>query len=87
MIDEMRAGENLGSRERGVLATVLILGLGAYRRWISPMLGENCRFYPSCSLYAAEAVELHGALRGSWLAVRRLSRCHPFHSGGMDPVP
>jgi hypothetical protein len=66
----------------------LLVGLlTVYRRFISPLLGPRCRFYPSCSAYALEAVRVHGALRGSWLAVRRLSRCHPFHAGGIDPVP
>jgi len=51
------------------------------------MLGNNCRFYPSCSDYAHEALERHGALRGSWLTVKRLGRCQPFHPGGYDPVP
>jgi uncharacterized protein len=64
-----------------------MLLLHGYRRFVSPLLGPRCRFYPSCSAYALEAVQLHGALRGSWLAVRRLSRCHPFHAGGLDPVP
>jgi putative membrane protein insertion efficiency factor len=59
----------------------------AYQLGISPWLGQRCRFYPSCSQYALEAVAEHGALRGSWLALRRLARCHPFHSGGYDPVP
>jgi putative membrane protein insertion efficiency factor len=66
----------------------LLVGLlTGYRRFISPLLGPRCRFYPSCSAYALEAVQLHGALRGSWLAARRLGRCHPFHPGGIDPVP
>ena len=66
----------------------LLIGLiRAYQYLISPLLGNHCRFYPSCSHYAAEAVEVHGALRGTWLAVRRLSRCHPWHEGGVDPVP
>ncbi len=65
-------------------AMALIRG---YRRWISPALPPACRFYPSCSAYALEAVARHGALRGSWLAVRRLVRCHPFNPGGYDPVP
>jgi len=66
----------------------LLIGLiSGYRRFISPLLGPRCRFYPSCSAYALEAIRVHGAGRGSWLAVRRLSRCHPFHPGGLDPVP
>ncbi len=66
----------------------LLIGLlTGYRRFISPLLGPKCRFYPSCSAYALEAVQLHGAMRGSWLALRRLSKCHPFHAGGIDPVP
>ena len=68
-------------------AWVLVLLVTGYRRLISPLLPPSCRFYPSCSAYALEAVQVHGALRGSWLAVRRLSRCHPFHAGGLDPVP
>lgn len=66
------------------------LGVGAirrYQRWISPLLPPSCRFTPSCSEYAAEAVERHGLLRGGWLAARRLLRCHPFYPGGYDPVP
>jgi uncharacterized protein len=66
----------------------LLVGLlTVYRRFVSPLLGPRCRFYPSCSAYALEAVRVHGAMRGSWLALRRLSRCHPFHAGGIDPVP
>ncbi len=66
----------------------LLLGvIGVYRYGISPMLGRNCRFHPSCSEYAAEAVAEHGALRGSWLALKRVACCHPFHPGGYDPVP
>ena len=58
-----------------------------YRYLVSPLLGNHCRFYPSCSQYAIEAIETHGALKGSYLTLRRLSRCHPFHPGGCDPVP
>ena len=62
--------------------------LRVYRYAISPMLGRNCRFVPSCSEYAVEAVERHGALKGGWLAFRRFLKCHPFHKGGWyDPVP
>ena len=59
----------------------------AYQRFLSPALPPSCRFHPSCSQYALEAVTRYGALRGSWLAARRLARCHPFHPGGFDPVP
>jgi putative membrane protein insertion efficiency factor len=58
-----------------------------YQYCISPLLGPRCRFYPTCSCYADEAIEQHGALRGSYLAARRILRCHPWHSGGYDPVP
>ncbi|HYN97150.1 MAG TPA: membrane protein insertion efficiency factor YidD [Pilimelia sp.] len=68
-------------------ARLLTLAIVAYRRWISPALPARCRFYPSCSAYALEAVGRHGALRGTLLAVWRLLRCHPFHPGGYDPVP
>jgi putative membrane protein insertion efficiency factor len=61
--------------------------LRGYRRAISPLYGDVCRYYPSCSAYALEAVDRHGALRGSWLAVCRLSRCHPWADGGIDQVP
>jgi hypothetical protein len=66
------------------ILTGLIRG---YQLAISPWLGPRCRFYPSCSCYAHAAIENHGALRGSWLALRRLLRCHPFNAGGYDPVP
>lgn len=66
---------------------ILILLIGAYRYLISPFLGNNCRFHPSCSCYAQEAIERFGVWRGGWMAVRRLGRCHPWHEGGFDPVP
>ena len=66
----------------------LILALiRGYQRALSPALPPSCRFHPSCSQYALEAVGRYGALRGVWLAARRLARCHPFHPGGFDPVP
>jgi putative membrane protein insertion efficiency factor len=68
-------------------ARVLIALVRFYRRWISPNLPPTCRFYPSCSAYALEAVQVHGALKGSGLALVRLSKCHPWHPGGVDPVP
>ena len=58
-----------------------------YQLVISPLLGPRCRFYPSCSHYAIEAIEAHGTLRGVWLTIKRISRCHPWHEGGFDPVP
>ncbi|MEO3798079.1 membrane protein insertion efficiency factor YidD [Nonomuraea sp. B10E15] len=68
-------------------ARALILPIRFYRAFIGPMLGPRCRFYPSCSAYGLEAIAVHGALRGTWLTVRRIGRCHPFHPGGIDPVP
>ena len=58
-----------------------------YQVLLSPFLGNNCRFYPSCYSYAQEAIATHGVIKGSWLAIRRLSKCHPWHEGGADPVP
>jgi putative membrane protein insertion efficiency factor len=66
---------------------LLLALLAAYRKFLSPMLGPRCRFAPSCSQYAVTAIQTHGAARGSWLAVKRVGRCHPFHPGGDDPVP
>ncbi|HTJ96704.1 MAG TPA: membrane protein insertion efficiency factor YidD [Rhodocyclaceae bacterium] len=67
---------------------LLLLGLvRTYQYLISPWLGRRCRFHPSCSEYAVEALHKHGPVHGSWLAVRRVSRCHPFNPGGFDPVP
>jgi putative membrane protein insertion efficiency factor len=66
---------------------LLVLPIRVYQLAVSPLLGPRCRFYPSCSAYAVEALQLHGPLRGTWLAARRLLRCHPWNPGGMDPVP
>ena len=72
---------------KALLTRMARLLIRAYQLGISPLLGPRCRFYPSCSDYALEAIETHGLRRGGWLAMRRLSRCHPWHPGGVDPVP
>ena len=69
------------------MKALLIGALRIYQYLFRPLLGANCRFYPSCSDYALEAVTRHGALHGAWLAIRRVGRCHPWHAGGYDPVP
>ena len=66
---------------------VLKLLIRGYQLTLSPLLGPRCRFYPSCSRYAMEAIDTHGALRGVWLTIKRIGRCHPFNNGGFDPVP
>jgi putative membrane protein insertion efficiency factor len=75
--------QTLGRAVRALL-TVLIVG---YQRLLSPLLGPRCRFYPSCSAYAVRAIQVHGAGKGTVLAVARIGRCHPWHPGGVDPVP
>ena len=70
-----------------MLSQLLILPIRAYRLLLSPLLGQNCRFQPTCSRYAIEAIEEWGPLRGSWLAIKRIGRCHPFADFGPDPVP
>ena len=69
------------------MTTLLVWLIRAYRAVVSPLLGSRCRFDPSCSAYAIEALQTHGAGRGGWLTLRRLGRCQPFHRGGVDPVP
>jgi len=70
-----------------VLRKVLIAPIVVYKRVISPFLPHRCRFYPTCSDYAIEAIAKHGPLTGGWLAIKRVLKCHPFHPGGYDPVP
>jgi len=64
-----------------------LLPIHLYRWFLSPFLGRHCRFHPTCSAFALEAIETHGALRGTWLTVKRILKCHPWHPGGVDPVP
>ena len=80
-------GGAAGPRRRSLVARALLGAVGFYSRAISPALPPRCRFHPTCSAYAAEAVAVHGAGRGSWLALVRLLKCAPWHPGGVDPVP
>jgi putative membrane protein insertion efficiency factor len=70
-----------------MIARLLLLAIRAYQLALSPLLGRTCRFSPSCSHYTAACIASHGALHGSWLGLRRIARCHPFHPGGYDPPP
>jgi putative membrane protein insertion efficiency factor len=72
---------------RVVIRRLLVLLVRGYQVSLSPLLGPSCRYFPTCSAYAVEALEKYGAWRGGWLALRRIGRCHPFHAGGFDPVP
>lgn len=69
------------------MKTVLLALIDTYRLLLSPFFGTQCRFYPTCSAYAREAIGLHGALKGTWLTIRRIGKCHPWHEGGVDNVP
>jgi uncharacterized protein len=69
------------------MKALLLVLIRGYRRFISPLFPPTCRFHPTCSQYALTAVERFGPVKGSWLALRRITRCHPFHPGGYDPVP
>jgi putative membrane protein insertion efficiency factor len=70
-----------------MIGRLLVAILAGYQRWVSPLLGPHCRFSPSCSSYAIEAIRVHGPARGGWLTARRLAKCQPFFTGGYDPVP
>jgi putative membrane protein insertion efficiency factor len=69
------------------MRAILIGFIQLYRWFVSPLLGPNCRFYPTCSCYAQDSIRRHGPVRGTWLGLRRILRCHPWHPGGYDPVP
>ena len=69
------------------MKTLLLWLIRSYRHFISPLFPATCRFQPTCSQYALEAINIYGTIRGGWLAIRRILRCHPFHPGGYDPVP
>ncbi|MGH8892072.1 MAG: membrane protein insertion efficiency factor YidD [Actinomycetes bacterium] len=77
----------VAAKARWAVVTILVLPIRAYQVVLSPLLGPRCRFYPSCSAYAVEALRTHGPVRGTLLAGRRLLRCHPWNPGGIDPVP
>lgn len=82
------SGAPAAANPQGSISARILIGLIAiYRVVLSPILGGRCRFDPSCSVYTSEAIVRHGALKGTWLGLRRLLRCHPFHRGGYDPVP
>lgn len=75
------------TRRPGVVARMLLALIGVYSRFVSPLLGANCRYHPTCSAYTRQAIELHGATRGTWLGLGRIGRCHPWREGGVDHVP
>jgi putative membrane protein insertion efficiency factor len=77
----------MSDRIAGVLAKVLIAPIRLYQRFLSPLLPPSCRYSPTCSAYAVEALQRHGPVKGLWLAVRRIGRCHPWGASGYDPVP
>ena len=70
-----------------LISKILITLIKAYRLFLSPWLGQQCRFHPTCSQFALQAIEQHGPFKGSWLTIKRLACCHPWHEGGIDPVP
>lgn len=84
---DCRAARSAAAATPSLPARILLIPIRLYRRFISPALPPACRFTPTCSQYAVEAVSRHGALKGGWLAIKRLGRCHPWHPGGEDPVP
>ena len=83
----LRTISALRSGLRWLLMKVMIGSVKVYQYTLSPLLGPRCRFWPSCSSYAIEAIQVHGPMKGGWMAVRRIVKCHPGNPGGMDPVP
>ncbi|SYZ71825.1 putative membrane protein insertion efficiency factor [Candidatus Zixiibacteriota bacterium] len=77
----------MANRKISLLSYPLLILIAVYRYTLSPLIGGECRYYPSCSHYAEEAIKEHGALKGVWLGIKRIFRCHPWHEGGYDPVP
>ncbi len=75
------------SEKNSLPARAAVTVLAGYKRWISPLLPPACRYEPTCSVYAAQAIAKYGLLKGGWMGLRRILRCHPFHPGGYDPVP
>ncbi|WP_130288012.1 membrane protein insertion efficiency factor YidD [Pseudonocardia sediminis] len=86
-LEAVPAGTEAGPRRPSAGARAAATVLRGYQRWISPALPPTCRFYPTCSAYGIEALQVHGLVRGIWLTARRLLRCAPWHPGGVDPVP
>ena len=75
------------AKSHSALQKVITVPIKAYQRWLSPLLGKNCRFHPTCSTYAIEAINRFGVIKGCWLASKRILKCHPLNAGGEDPVP
>ncbi|TLU65366.1 membrane protein insertion efficiency factor YidD [Thalassotalea litorea] len=75
------------AKNHSAAQTIVIAPIKAYQRWLSPLLGNNCRFNPTCSNYAITAINRFGVVKGCWLAIKRILKCHPMHAGGNDPVP
>ena len=86
MVDNV-AGRTVQQRLNAFVAKAMVMAIRCYQLTLSVLIGRQCRFYPSCSHYAAEAIREHGPWRGAWMALRRIGRCHPWHEGGFDPVP
>jgi len=85
---EASCREGLNRKEEDRMVTKMVIGMiRGYQRWISPHKGSSCRFYPTCSAYSLTAYERYGFWKGTWLTLRRIMKCHPFHSGGVDYVP